>query len=149
MEKQITNGTLTINGAKVACDGLTLTVNFVEPAAQRVDFTALHRACVAFGRAALTMLPSMEQLGRAMERVHRDVFLGRAYDIDGGIVYVGDAAGRVRVGGYVEDLDWLHGLLRLRYGPECVTDITGNCFIFRQAMAVRRSPRWMMYCSIP
>lgn len=77
---------------------------------------------------------------------------GKAIQGRGRIFFVADDNGNVNFSGYAENLDWLHGLLELRYGPALVSPIEEGAvrfFIFKQDDAWRLHPRWNMYAGIP
>ncbi len=70
----------------------------------------------------------------------------------GRILYIADDAGNVHVGGYVENLEWLHGLLELRYGAALVSAIDEGpvrFFVFQKQEAWQKNSRWSMYTQIP
>ena len=118
-------------------------------AREAMNFSAsqMRESVMASGLAIGPLVEALRQMGRYMGDLHERL-TGKATEMPSGILFVADAQGRVKVGGYEEDLEWMHGLLTLRYGSGPVSPIGQGMFYVSKVQIVRQHPRWMMYLSI-
>lgn len=147
---------LTIGGANsVGVSLADVKINFTQPEFDRATLDAINSGAARmresfalFGRVSLPFAEACGLTARQLMELHERT-RGKPVKTPFGILFRADAEGRVQIGGYAEDLEWMHGLLTVRYGPGSVSPIDRGAFFFNEAQAVRRNSRWMMYLSIP